>query len=76
MLFRSNWRGLRSVVEEGKNGVMVDIKSVSQVVDKLEYFCLNPDKLAFMGKNARLIYERKYTIDRYRKAINEAFDKI
>ncbi|GFI00786.1 glycosyltransferase family 4 protein [uncultured Phocaeicola sp.] len=75
-IITTNWRGLRSVVEEGKNGVMVDIKSVSQVVDKLEYFCLNPDKLAFMGKNARLIYEGKYTIDRYRKAINEAFDKI
>lgn len=75
-IITTNWRGLRSVVEEGKNGFMVDIKSVNQVADKLEYFCLNPDKLAFMGRNARLIYEGKYTIDRYRKAMNEAFDKI
>jgi glycosyltransferase involved in cell wall biosynthesis len=46
--------GCRETVEEGKNGFLVPVKSVNQLVDKMQQFCaMSTEKMAMMGVKSR-----------------------
>lgn len=64
-IIATRWRGIQSIVDEGKNGFLVDIKNASQIADKLEYFIDHRDQIIMMGNKGRQIFEQKYTVEKY-----------
>ena len=59
--------GCRDTVENGKNGFLVPTKNVDELVEKIEFFVLNPQKTIEMGENSRILAEQKFDS----KKINE-----
>ena len=75
-LIGTKWRGIQSVVENGKNGILVDIKSSNQISDSIEYMINHRDKLKEFGLNSRKKYLENYTINKYISNLENAFNSI
>lgn len=52
---------------EMKNGHLIKVKSVSDIVESMEYFILNPDDIIKFGINGRAFAEEKYDVDKVNK---------
>lgn len=52
--------GCRETVIKDKNGILVEPQSLDALVNAMEFFIKNPDKVEFMGGNSR-----KYAEDRF-----------
>lgn len=72
----SRWRGIQSVVEEDKNGFLVDIKNSDDIALRIAQFHKDRILLKQMSEESRKIYESKYKIDRYIKQIEKVFLEI
>lgn len=73
-LIASNVTGCKEIIEHGKNGYLVQAKSVVDLVEKMEWFIkLTPIERSLMGKNGRekIIkeFDEKIIIDIYRRKI-------
>lgn len=73
-LIASNVTGCKELIEDGKNGYLVQAKSVVDLVEKLEWFIkLSPIERDLMGKNGRekilKEFDEKIIIDIYRRKI-------
>lgn len=75
-IIATRWRGIQSVVEDGKNGFLVDIKEANQIADKIEFFLNNPEQLEIMGEYSRELYSKKYNLDSYINNLEQAFINI
>lgn len=70
--------GCREVVDDGRTGLLCDLRNVSDLIDKMEQFILmdKVDRL-IMGKNARLKmqrqFEEKLVIQQYFDLLEEQF---
>jgi len=63
------------IVEEGKNGFLVNVGDVDAIVERLQW-CLNhPDELAAMSQNA-IATAREYTWSKYEKGIVDSVNKM
>jgi len=71
-LIASKWRGLQSVVEEGSNGFLVDVKNSDQITTALELLCNNDELLVEMGTSSRTIFLKKYTLSEYLKQLEKS----
>jgi glycosyltransferase involved in cell wall biosynthesis len=56
----SNLKGVRSVVNPGINGMLVEPKNSVDIADKIKFLLEKPQLMADMGKNALSIVENKY----------------
>lgn len=56
----SNLKGVRSVVDTGINGLLVEPKNSRDIANKIDYFFENPDRLTKFGKNCLESVEKKY----------------
>jgi glycosyltransferase involved in cell wall biosynthesis len=56
----TNGAGVSELVEDGKEGFVVPIRSASAIAEKIQYFFENPQEIKRMGRNARAKAE-KYT---------------
>ncbi len=72
-LIASRWRGIQSVVNDGENGYLVDIKNAKQIADKMEIFIKNPSLLHQMGKESRKLFQENYTIEAYLSNLEQTF---
>lgn len=68
-LIASKWRGIQSIIEENKNGFLVDIKNAQQIANCIEAFYNNRSLIEAMGKESRNIFKKKYEIKNYFDAI-------
>ena len=63
------------VIENGKEGFVIDSASTEQIKEKILWFYNNRDKIPEMGKNARRLAEQ-YTWENYKTKLREAIKKI
>lgn len=64
-LIASRWRGIQSVVEEGRNGFLVDIKNAEQIAKALTKLYDDRDMLCKMAKESRRMFVEKYELNKY-----------
>ncbi len=67
-----NTYGTKDTVKDGYNGFLVEVKSVSALVEKMVYFIENPEKVVEMGENGRKFVEEKFN----QKAINQQIFEV
>lgn len=75
-IIASRWRGIQSVVEENKNGFLVDIKDARQIADAISKLYDNRNLLKEMALESRKIFVQKYEIGKYLKRIEEVMTEI
>jgi len=63
--------GCRETVISGKNGFLVPIKNIDELVIKMEKFILDKTLVEKMGKESRKIAEQKYDVNKVNKLILE-----
>ena len=56
----SNLKGVRSVVDVGINGLLVEPKNSRDIADKIKYLVNHPEKLRLFGENGLKSVEQKY----------------
>ena len=59
-LIASNLKGVRSVVDVGINGILVEPKNSRDIANKINYLFQNPDKITSFGKSGLESVEKKY----------------
>jgi glycosyltransferase involved in cell wall biosynthesis len=69
----TKWRGIQSLVEEGKSGYLTQIKDGRAIADKLEILIQNPDLRTQMGKRGRELYLQQYTVDKFHNNMLKCF---
>ena len=74
-LIASRWRGIQSIIEEGKNGFLVDIKNATQITEKLKLFYDDPTILERMSQESRKLYMEKYELSKYTNKLEEILSK-
>lgn len=70
-IITSNSPGCRETVENGKNGLLVNVKDTFDLYSKMKYLIENPEQIRMMGKEARILAENKYDVKIINKNINE-----
>ncbi|WP_428661398.1 glycosyltransferase family 4 protein [Runella sp.] len=75
-IIATKWRGIQSIVEDGKNGFLVDIKNADQISDKIKLFLEDTELRKNMGEQSRRLYLEKFTLFSYIKNMEKAFLKI
>lgn len=68
----TRWRGIPSMVEEGKSGFLVSIKDSRAVAEKLSLLLNSPDLRKRMGERGRQIYLKQFTLDKFLRNIEKA----
>ena len=71
-ILTTNASGCKETVEEGKNGFMVPIGSINELVKKMKWFIDNKEKIGGMGLNSRIIVENKFDV----RKVNEDMLRI
>lgn len=67
--------GCRDTIQDGYNGFLVKVRDVDAIVERMEYFILNPDKVVEMGKNARKHAEENFDCDIINEKIYSIIDR-
>lgn len=75
-LIASRWRGIQSVVENGKNGYLVDIKNAIQIAEALTRLYEDRILLATMAKESRRMFVDKYELSKYLRNMELAMTNI
>ena len=75
-IIASRWRGVQSVVDEGRNGYLVDIKNVDQIVVAVEKLYNNRGLIERMGEEGRKIYCERYELSKYLMALENAINNL
>ena len=66
-ILTTNASGCKETVIEGVNGYMVQIGSSEELAKKMIWFIENKDKIPLMGKESRIIVERKFDVRKVNK---------
>lgn len=69
----TRWRGIPSIVEDGKSGFLVPIKDSQALAEKIAILLKDPTRREEMGKRGREIFLERFTIERFWRNIEEAF---
>ena len=68
--------GILDVLEDGKNGVIVDVNDANLLAEKILELLSNPDKRTILGKNARQLIMERFTPAKELEANLEVYRKI
>lgn len=75
-IIASRWRGLQSVVENGKNGFLVDVRNSEQIAQSLIKLYDDRSLLVSMGKEARKMFVEKFSLNIYLHNMEDAICKL
>jgi glycosyltransferase involved in cell wall biosynthesis len=64
--------GCRETVIEGKNGFLVPVKNVEQLIEAMERFILNPSLIPIMGEQSHQLAVEKYDVRKVNQQILQA----
>jgi glycosyltransferase involved in cell wall biosynthesis len=64
-----------SIIRDGKEGIIIPIRDVNAIKEKILYFYKNPKEIKKMAKNARKRVE-EFTWKDYEKKVAQAYKKI
>lgn len=68
--------GCRETVIKDYNGILVKKNSVDELVDAMQFFCDNPDKIIEYGKNSRQLAEDKFDVKIVNNIIKNAIENV
>lgn len=68
--------GCRETVIKDYNGILVKKNSVDELVDAMQFFCNNPDKIIEYGKNSRQLAEDKFDVKIVNTIIKNAIENV
>lgn len=60
----SNIEGIKDIIDDGKNGLLVDTANPRLFANKILYLCNNPEKAILLGKNGYEKVTTQFTIER------------
>lgn len=75
-IIASRWRGVQSVVKDGENGYLVDIKNADQIATCIRNLYDDRKLLVSMAKESRRLFVEKYELSKYLYQIEEAMTNI
>lgn len=67
--------GVSELIDDGKNGFVIEIQSISQIVDKVQWFIDNKSNLSTMSEYSKKVASN-YTWENYEKNIVDTVKKI
>jgi glycosyltransferase involved in cell wall biosynthesis len=70
----TNWRGIPTIVDEGKNGFLVQPHQVVEVANKLEILLKDENLRQRMGKEGRMQFLEKFTLDKFHQSMEQVFN--
>lgn len=65
----THWRGIPSVVADGKSGFLVPIQDAAAVADRLLALARDPELRQRMGAEGRRIFERDFTLEVFHRSM-------
>lgn len=54
--------GCRETIKDNQNGILIEPKNLDSLVNALEFFITNPDKIEIMGLNSRKYAEERFDV--------------
>jgi glycosyltransferase involved in cell wall biosynthesis len=72
----SNLGSLAELVEDGKTGLLFEPGNSRDLAKKIKWMVENDDACIEMGKNARKVFEEKYTAERNFKILMSIYEKV
>lgn len=72
----TRWRGIPDMVEDHKNGFLIDIKSPEQIAEKMQILIENPGICEQMSRNGREIFKKKYEINAHLAEMEKVLSNI
>ncbi len=72
----TRWRGVQSLVQDGETGYLVGINDPDALASKIRQLIENPELRQLFGKRGREIFEQRYSIDTWRKAMEAAIASL
>jgi glycosyltransferase involved in cell wall biosynthesis len=67
------WRGIPSMIEDGKNGFIVPVKDSRSLAEKIALLLDNPELRRVMGQQGRKTYLERFTIEKFWQNMEEVF---
>lgn len=58
-----NIGGMQEIIEDGKNGYLIDVENSKQLIQKIENFIKDKDKINVFGKYGYELYNKKFSND-------------
>jgi glycosyltransferase involved in cell wall biosynthesis len=72
----TSWRGIPSIVEDGRTGFLVPHHDAASMADRIETLIGRPDLAADMGRKGRERFLRHFTIDAFRRAMESVIASV
>jgi glycosyltransferase involved in cell wall biosynthesis len=72
----TRWRGIPSVVEDGRNGFLVPVKDAEAVADRLRLLAADAELRARMGREGRRIFEEKFTLEAFHRSMEKELASV
>jgi len=69
----TRWRGIPSMVENGKSGFLVPIKDSQALAEKIAVLLKDPKMRISMAQRGRRIYLERFTVDKFWRNMEKAF---
>jgi glycosyltransferase involved in cell wall biosynthesis len=70
------WRGVPSLVQDGKSGFVVPTHDVQALADQLALLIVDPDLRARMGSHGRQLFLERFTEETYRNGMERALLQV
>jgi glycosyltransferase involved in cell wall biosynthesis len=67
---------MAELVEEGKTGLLFEPGNPEDLADKMQWMVENEDACIEMGKNARKVFEKKYTAEKNYEILMKIYNKL
>ena len=75
-IIATKWRGIKDIIVDGENGLLVDIKNPQQLAAKIILLINKPNIRKTMGLIGRKKYSEKYTLVKHLHSMEEAIESI
>lgn len=67
---------LSEIVDDGKNGFLINSRDVDALSDKMEYFLLNPQQIETFGEQSFEILEQRYSTEIMKKNFTAIYNGV
>lgn len=72
----TRWRGIPSVVEDGRSGLLVPVQDAPAVAQALLRFARDPQLRKSMGEEGRRIFREKFTLEAFHRNMEDALASV
>jgi glycosyltransferase involved in cell wall biosynthesis len=72
----TSWRGIPSIVEDDKTGLLVPVRDSDALARSLDAVLANPDLAGRLGRSGRRRFEECFTLDAYWEGVQQTFELL